>query len=404
MPDWSTISRACAAALASSVLLCALASCGETTHTVGHLKAARTIDGPKGNGAGAGATPSAQDGGGSASNSDGGSSVAQGDGGTIVGTPDAGGVLASPFAECSGPAEYALRRQLDLYFMIDSNITLPNAVAWPNLMQGLRRYVIDPRAYGTGLGVDYFRLDCNDAYSKPEVEIGTLPGNAQAIIDSVRSQIPINNSPLLPAMRGAIAYASARAKADAAIKIAVVLITDGISDLNCGSSIANLTQVTRDGAEADPPIPTYIVAVDAMTTSVDVFTRSARFDPLQDMAVAAGTGTVRDIDVLAEPPLPTSNEASPTADALVAIQREAEPCDYAVAAGVTDDGTGVWLTRNDDGAAPARLAQVASAEDCSAGGYYLATERGLRWARLCEATCTDIKEQGALVSWVHGCP
>ena len=407
MPIWSRISRADATAFAAGALLCALAGCGETTHTVGELRAAgtSTVRPPKGGATAGNTVVSSQGSGGTQEPADGGSAITGvADGGPFVEAPDANVVLASPFPECTGPARYALRRQLDLYFMVD-NLTLPNFSAWASLVQGLRRDATDPRDFGTGVGVDYFGLDCDATkYNTPEVPVATLPTNARPVVESSIAQIPLNASPLLPAVQGAIAYAHAQAEAEATIKMAVVLITDGISDLNCGSSVTALTKATRDGAEGSPSIPTYIVAVDAATATVDIFNRSARFDPLEDMAVAGGTATVRDIDMQSEPTILNAMDPSPTANALVAIQREAEPCDINTALfNVPVDGNGEWLARYDDDA-PTRLTQVSSIDDCDAHSFYFATERDVRWARLCDATCADVKDKRATLSWVDGCP
>jgi hypothetical protein len=404
---WFGTSRACAAVLSSSLWLCALAGCGESTQTVGHLKARATTDVPKGSTTATGgmaASESGGAGGGKPDEGDGATSSPSADGGTIVEAHDAGPPLTSPFAECKGPVAYADRRELALYFMVDNNLTFPTVTAWGNLQQGLRRYITDPRAAGTGLGIDYFGLQCDEAtYANPAVQIATLPDNGPALIESF-AQIPLNSSPMYPAIKGALTYARAQADANPALELAVVLITDGIADLNCDSNIDNLTQATSDGAEGSPSIPTYIVAVDTTMDSVDVFNRGARFDPLEDMAVAGGTGAVRHVDVLSEPTiLSGTSMPSPTADALVALQREAEPCDYTVPDDVPDDASGAWFTRND--ATAVRMLRVDSEDDCTgATDYYFAAERGVRWARLCDDACSYAKDQRPSFSWVKGCP
>jgi hypothetical protein len=388
--------------------LLAIAACGETTHTVGRLKAKQVLAAPKAGSAGEGATLGEPHGGGvlQVPQAAGATGMGVDDGGTVVGAQDSGVVRMLPiaFSACKGPSLAAKRRELDLYLMVDNNITLPDPRAWSALLQGVNRYVNDERAAGTGIGIDYFGLDCDtNTYATPTVPLGLLPGNARPIVASF-AQLPINVSPLLPAMQGAVRYARSAASAFPKLKLAVVLITDGLSDLMCGTDIRALTQATRDGLDGDPSIASYMIAVDANGTfSLDVFNPASRFDPLDEMATAGGTAAARHVDVLSEPTALMNQDPSPFADTMVAIQREAEPCDYAVPDEVPADANGVWLAR-DDSVSIAPLARVPSADDCAADRYYFSIDRDVRWATLCPDLCDDVKKHRSTLSWVEGCP
>jgi hypothetical protein len=70
---------------------------------------------------------------------------------------------------------------------------------------------------------------------------------------------------------------------------------------------------------------------------------------------------------------------------------------------VPDDASGAWFTRND--ATAVRMLRVDSEDDCTgATDYYFASERGVRWARLCDDACSYAKDQRPSFSWVKGCP
>jgi hypothetical protein len=50
------------------------------------------------------------------------------------------------------------------------------------------------------------------------------------------------------------------------------------------------------------------------------------------------------------------------------------------------------------------LPALATESDCGRGYVLTTTADGKRWARLCGATCADIKAARASLSWVSGCP
>ena len=65
---------------------------------------------------------------------------------------------------------------------------------------------------GLGLGLQYFPLQqlCTpSAYAVPDVAMGTLPAQQQPIIDSLLANNPWGNSPMVPALEGAVAYTKA---------------------------------------------------------------------------------------------------------------------------------------------------------------------------------------------------
>src|SRR3954452_3872227 len=96
----SATSHACNAALAMGFALLAIAACGETTHTVGRLKAKQVLAAPKAGSAGEGATLGEPHGGGvlQVPQAAGATGMGVDDGGTVVGAQDSGVVRMLPIA------------------------------------------------------------------------------------------------------------------------------------------------------------------------------------------------------------------------------------------------------------------------------------------------------------------
>lgn len=404
-----------------------LAACGESTHNVGHLKAASSIapgsgmSEPNGNADGSGSAPSAMSGsgshpgntgrpepGGSGTQSEGGAPAPVLDGGSItIPEFDAGHVEPIVPPVCSGDITPAARRELDLYLMVDTNITIPTS-GWTNLIHGLKRYVGDSRANGTGVGIGFLGFPCvMESYKTPTVGIGLLPDN-RAVIDTAIDRAPaFNLSPLLAAIQGSLEYARSNSQAFPQRKVALVLVTDSITDaVGCGD-VNSLSNAVMSGLTGDPPIQTYVLAVVdkdtfQLTIMIPNFT-SPQFamrsiGPLNTIAVAGGTQQAYAYNGASED---DPAKPSPFTDAMLKVQSAAEPCDYAVPEGVPDDIAGTWLLIN---GSIDPLKQLTSKADCGDGYLLSKVSDGTRFAHLCDNTCSDVKKANAELSWVSGCP
>jgi len=103
-------------------------------------------------------------------------------------------------------------------------------------------------------------------YTTPEVPIGTLPGVAQDLLDSLDAyspgQSPFGLTPTGPALEGAITYARSWAEAHPERKAIVVLATDGAPTGGCSPSRrAEIAALASVGARASVPVQTYTVGV-----------------------------------------------------------------------------------------------------------------------------------------------
>lgn len=313
--------------------------------------------------------------------------------------PGTGGISGSICFPATVPAE---RKRLDLYLMVDINITLPLSGAWSTLTGGLREYVGSERAEGTGVGIDFFgvlppvtNLDCSpDLYEMPTVGVGLLPGNTPAIQTAVNRALPLQGSPLQPALEGALAYARSRAGFyDEEAQQAVVLITDGFVDLSCGTNVRDVSNAAAVEMRRSPPVPTYVVALDVPSLS-GLFDPLVRFEPLEAIAREGGTGLARRVNV--------EDRSVAIADTLLEVQQAAEPCDYFLPEQASAVGSTLSLAVSTDAAnpEPKPLALLASENDCG-DGYYMREDAPQ--ITLCPATCVSTKARAQKLAWTIDC-
>jgi hypothetical protein len=377
-----------------------LVGCGQTTQTVGQTQAATTSPGPQ-------SSASAEAGrssGGSGSNG-GVSSASAGQTGTNVptptgagGSPGTGGAPSAqtPMPGCAGSVP-ATHRQLDLYLMVDTNISLPLSTAWDNVRQGLAAYVDHPCAAGVGVGVRYFGMDCSPAsYATPTTPTAPLPQNANAIKQQIPTA-PLSASPTLPALQGSLMYSGSRANEYPDSEQAVVLLSDGFYDFVCqGPSL--IQSIFTPTSIANPSVPIYVVALDTPTLAsapgfAALLNPATRFAPLDAIAQSGKTGQSRHIDLQAG--------SAEFAKTMVAIQHDAQPCDYAVPDAVRLDPSAMALAlQSSTPVVPLPLLPTASA--CGAG-YYFSSRGSQTWATLCPTTCDDVKTRCVAIAWVTGC-
>jgi hypothetical protein len=386
-------------------------SCGDATHTVG-LTAAEQKQQPQ---AGNNSVAEAARGAAGVSGTPG-PSVLPGDVGVADGglgptemQPDPIAMIGQPAFSCGGTATPAVRRRLDLFLMVDINlfyvvgtlVTMPTDSTWVEIQRGLREYVDDPRAAGTGVGVGYFPAPVSvpgsgpvcdpDKYSMPAAEVKLLPENAAAI----RRSIPLAplglGSPTLPALQGALNYARSRWRSWP-YKQAVVLVTDKVADFACVTNPAAIVDAAREAAAIDPPIPTYVIALSA--TLDDVLLPFVRPEALDAVAAEGGTGAARQVDL--------EDRNSSLARTLHDIQVDAEPCQYEVSVAVRADPTGSALGTVAASGSPLPLPRLDSVADCGQG-YYFDDPANPEWATLCADTCTALKASPRTVAWIDEC-
>jgi hypothetical protein len=208
---------------------------------------------------------------------------ASGAGGAPTGcNPNLGGT-------CVGTAYAGENLPLDIYIMFDQSCSMscpverggegqccmggPNPRIAP-VREAVARFLQDPASNGIGVGIGYFgfmqsgRTTCDPSdYSGPHVPVAALPGNAQAIINSVNSAQPTGETPTGAAIRGACTYANGWKAQNPSHIVVVLLVTDGVpetpSSQNCDppASIDDAEQAARTCFAHDPSLPVYVLGV-----------------------------------------------------------------------------------------------------------------------------------------------
>jgi hypothetical protein len=297
---------------------------------------------------------------------------------------------------CAGTSSAAQLIPVDMYVMLDKSGSMGSidggsASKWVNVTTALKQFAQSASATGIGMGLQYFPLgnECAvTSYSTPDVGIGTLPGNAAAIVASLAGHNPGGGTPTLPAEQGAVEYTQTWAKAHPTHKVIVVLATDGQPN-DCSSTVANVGNAAKAGVTGTPPILTYVIGVGSSTGNLD--------------AIAAAGGTGKAIVVN------TGDPASFLA-AMQAIQKSQVGCEYLIPApsgGQMIDYTkvNVVYTPNGNGM-PQTILGVASAAACdpAKGGWYYNDPKMPTKIELCPATCTPVqKDSMAKIDVELGC-
>jgi hypothetical protein len=211
------------------------------------------------------------------------------------------GVL--PGQECAAEMMEGEFLPLDMFVMMDQSVSMGDSLPiylipgggekWEAVREGFASFVGDPGVTGVGMGIAFFGLGNNDAtrcdpetYATAEVPIAPLPGVGPGILAAYDRHAPDGNTPLTPALEGAIAYARQYKSAHPGRNAIVTLVTDGFPN-GCASSLANLEAAAATGLAGSPPVQTFVLGIAGQELSPDEF-RTA----MQATAQAGGTEAV----------------------------------------------------------------------------------------------------------------
>jgi hypothetical protein len=319
---------------------------------------------------------------------------APGDAGADAGS-DRGG-------HCGGNAYRALGKALEVLVLVDRTASgiLPaelnldcllfadagcgGQTYWGVTVDELARFVNDPRSAGISLALRYFgnQDECDaQTYQTPDVGMGTLPGHAAAITQSLMNALPLSfGTTTRPALEGAILFARQRAQSPGYnARMVILLVTDGeVDESDCPSdnTVSSVVRVAATGLALSPPVPTYVF-----------ITSTSR--ALDEVARAGGT----ERSILADLRQPGALSAA------LNLVREREvsglPCEYDMPAQYfvrVNDPSLVNLTR--DGVAVGR---VEGSQACTQkGGWYYDNPQKPTRILTCSSTCDALKRSGTV--------
>lgn len=234
-------------------------------------------------------------------------------------------------------------------------------------------------------------------YTTPSVAIAALPGNAQAITDSIAATGTTGATPTSAALQGAIDHAITYATANPDASVSVVLATDGLPtrcDPQDGPGIAAIAAAALAGT---PSISTFVIGIigsgDPNATTL-----------LDQVATAGGTNMAFIVD-------PNSQTLDTDfKNALDNIAGNVLACEYQIPEpdnGEMIDYAKVNVEHTPPGGSPTTVPYVGDAANCDpvTGGWYYDVDPNQGTPTtilLCDASC-GVFSQGGEVEIVVGC-
>lgn len=291
-------------------------------------------------------------------------------------------------ADSACAAEHAQAEQLplDLYLMVDRSISMSGS-SWTQQSSALNAFFGDPQSDGLYIAMGFFPLndDCSpiqsncqgNAYIKPPVDWGLLPGHASALTSAIAQNGPDGCfTPTQEALSGLLEGAKQRQIAEPLHIVAAVIASDGdpcCNDCPCEENTC-MGQIAWDYANGSPPIKTFAIAADP--AAIGVLT-----------AIAQGGGTTAPFDA--------TGSSQKFIDALNAIRGSMIACEYKVP--VPEAGTVnpalVAVQFTPTGAPePDTIPRKDSAGQCGSDpGWYYDDNTNPTKISFCPATCDAVQ-------------
>lgn len=307
---------------------------------------------------------------------------------------------------CAGEVYEGEAVPLDLYLMFDQSGSMATVVDEASgttrmdiVRTAVEAFLKDDESVGMGAGIGYFghqplgETTCDvDEYSTPDVEIGTLPGSEEALLDSLLARAPTGETPTGSAIRGACEYVAAYNETHAVRNPSILLVTDGepkapLSEEVCAPTLDDAVAAAEECYEQNG-IRVYVLGVGPSLTNLRV------------IAEAGGTedAFLADLD-----------NADQVLQAFRAVRYAAQlPCelslgDRAMDANVTLEGSTVAYL--DFECTYNAVPEVAGAGECDGtAGWYFDDRDAPTAIHLCEVTCDDVKSTGRQLFYSLGCP
>jgi hypothetical protein len=135
---------------------------------------------------------------------------------------------------------------------------------WTSFQTAISGFSASTTAANFGLGIGFFHNDaeCNPAtYAAPVVPITAMPQGGTLVVQAAAARSPSQNTPTVPALQGAIQYATTYTKNTPGHRANVVFITDGYPYDGCGSTVQGAADAAQAGFNATPSITTYVIGM-----------------------------------------------------------------------------------------------------------------------------------------------
>jgi hypothetical protein len=179
---------------------------------------------------------------------------------------DTPGSLDTPGVDaCVGvklaPEALVSREPIAMYIMLDNSSSMEEgdgSSKWEQAQSALADFVREPLSAGIDVGIQYFHpesaggdnLDVDKcdgvAHARSAVEVGRLPGAAEAIVESLNEPDFVSNTPTVGALKGSVDFCVEFQRQHPDERCVVVFVTDGLPN-GCGLDLA-----CEAGFEPDP--------------------------------------------------------------------------------------------------------------------------------------------------------
>jgi hypothetical protein len=315
---------------------------------------------------------------------------------------------ASTSDGCATAQYEAKLRPLDMLVLLDQSGSMTeHDDRWTPTTNAIKSFVSSPESAGIGMGLQYFPLGKNDdqkckgaTYAEPAVPVAPLPGNAQALIQSIDAHYfdkehccdepQHQGTPTRPALEGVFQYLRSWLAMHPERDAVALLATDGEPSECDSNDIEDVSRVMSDAAGAKPSLKTYVIGI-------------GDEEDLDELATAGGTGqaafAVDGTGGMTEKQLlETFNK----------IRGESFRCDFDVPAGMYSDPNLTNVETSSATKPRAKLVKVPKPEDCErasrtgAGGWY--HDDASKRIQLCPEVCRGIRlEPSVKVDIVVGC-
>jgi len=266
--------------------------------------------------------------------------------------------------------------------------TLTHPTRWEAVTTAIDAFVNAPGSAGIGVGIGFFAApgnnECNVAfYATPSVPISPLPGSAAALSTAIAAIVPKAGTPTVPALQGAISYATTYTQSTPGRTAAVVFVTDGQPN-GCNSTIAAAAMAAATANGGSPQIKTYVVGLGA-TASLDA------------IALAGSGGSTHYFAAM--------GDVAARLDAALKTISGTVTCDYVIPVGKVDPMK-VNITVTPGAGMTQPVGYVTGAATCAAGGGWYYDNPGTPTKiTLCPQTCEPLRmTMGSTVQVLYGCP
>jgi hypothetical protein len=302
---------------------------------------------------------------------------------------DAGGSFAGEAGTgignaCASSFVQAHASPLMLVFMFDRSDSMNDLEStdggakvskWNACVSGIGAFFDDPTSSGIFASLQFFMLadECNvDGYAMPQVPMTALP--SPVFDQTFAATTASGETPTVPALEGALAYAKQTEAAHPGAKVAVVFVTDGEPN-GCKSTIADAADAAATAqGDAGAGIATYVIGI-GKVKSLD--------------AIAMGGGTGKAFIVSTSDPQQTAIDFRA---ALGAIRGSSLGCEYPIPsppAGMTLDYGAVNVIFTPSAGSPATLPYD---KGCAAdSGWQYDDEQNPTRIEICPTQCGAIE-------------